>query len=193
MRDHPKPLEIETKDSNDLEGNESIKSYSILCPKDKKNQRELYNILFEFILEKKNISIKINKIDDGPQKINPIYSVLLSLEDWNKLAPEPNLFLDISIIFKELKKIDSRNCFLKFHEHSLDLGINLKEYYYDPIIITLKEEKNEEGDLEHNKIIKENININKENKILEERLNKLEKEIELLKSILPNYLDRNLF
>ena len=128
MVDHPLPLKIETKDSNDLEGNESIKSYSIPCPKDKKNPKELYNILFEFISEKKNISIKINKIEDGPQKINPIYSVLLSLEDWNKLAPEPNLILDISIIFKELKKIDSRNCFLKFYDYSLDLGIKLLDF-----------------------------------------------------------------
>ena len=179
------------KNANDLTQNKN--SYSVTCQKEK-NSNILYSILFEYFPEEKNMTIKINEINDGDTKtkINPIYSVRLSLEEWNRLAPDKSEFKDMSVIFQKLNKIDNKNCSLKFHDNSLDLVLKLVEYSYDPMKITLKQEI-ERKDSNPNKIIKENLSLNKENKRLEERIKNLEKEVELLKSALPNYLDKSLF
>ena len=179
------------KNPNDLAQNKN--SYSLICQKEK-NSNVLYSILFEFFPEEKNMTIKINEINDGDtkKKINPIYSVHLSLEDWNRMAPDKSVFNDMSVIFQKLNKIDNRNCSLKFHDNSLDLVLKLVEYNYDTMEITLKQEI-ERKDSNPNKIIEENLCLNKENKILEEKIKNLEKEFELLKSALPNYLDKSLF
>ena len=152
-------------------------------------------IIFECIPEENNLTIKVNEIadDNAKNKSKPIYSAIVSIEEWNKLAPDPSLFNDFSAIFKELSKIDFKNCTLKFYDNYVDLDIKLGEYGYNPIKISLKEEKNENKDSNPNKIIEQNINLNKENKRLEERVKNLEKEIELLKSALPNYLEKSLF
>ena len=76
--DKKEPLYIETEVPI-VEKKESKKSRSLIFPEKEK----IYNIAFEFIPEKKNIIIKVN---DSDPKINFIYSVCLSLEDWNKLA-----------------------------------------------------------------------------------------------------------
>ena len=183
--DKKEPIRIETEIPI-LEKKESKKSHSLLFLEKEK----IYNIKFEFIPEEKNIIIKIN---DSDPKINFIYSVCLSLEDWNKLAPDPSIFKDILVVFKELEKIDKYNCSLNFHDNSLDLDIRLREYNYKEIKILLTEEKKEEEDLNHNKIIEENLNLKKENNRLEERVKFLENEIESLKSFLPYYLDKSLF
>ena len=177
---------IETKDLANIEKEEPKKSHSLLFPVKEK----VYNIVFEFIPKEKNIIIKIN---DSDPKISSIYSVCLSLKDWNKLAPDPSLFKDILVIYKELEKIEKYNCSLNLHDNSLDLEIKLREYNYKPINISLTEEKNKEEDLTPNKIIEDNLDFKKENKRLEEKVKYLEKEIELLKSFLPYYLDKSLF
>ena len=170
------------------------KKYSVPYPKDKKGDI-IYNILFECFPEENNLTIKVNEIadDNTKNKIKPIYSANVSIEEWNKLAPDPSLFNNFSSIFNELRKTDFKNYTLKFYDNYVNLDIKLGEYGFDPIKISLKEEKNEIKDLNPNKIIEENLNLNKENKILEERVNFLEREIELLKSALPNYLDKSLF
>ena len=170
------------------------KFHSVAYPKDKKGDI-IYNILFECIPEENNLTIKVNEIadDNAKNKSKPIYSAIVSIEEWNKLAPDPSLFNDFSAIFKELSKIDFKNCTLKFYDNYVDLDIKLGEYGYNPIKISLKEEKNENKDSNPNKIIEENLNLNKENKRLEERVKNLEREIELLKSALPNYLEKSLF
>ena len=173
MVDGPLPIIPETKDIN--------KSYSVIYPEGE----IIYNIKFEIIPEEKIITISINNTDS---RINKIYSRSLSLENWNKLAPDPNAFKDISDIFQKLEKIDKDNCSLKFHDDSVDLDIKLPNYHYNSMIISLIEAKKE--NLNHNKIIEDNLNLNKENKRLEERVKNLEKEIELLKLNLPNYIDK---
>ena len=65
----------------------------------------------------------------------------LSLEDWNKLAPDPSIFKDILVIYKELEKIDKYNCSLNIHDNSLDLDIRLREYNYKEINISLKKKR----------------------------------------------------
>ena len=179
------------KNANALAQNKN--SYSVTCQKEK-NSNILYSILFEYFPEEKNMTIKINEINDGDTKtkINPIYSIRLSLEEWNRLAPDKSEFKDMSVIFQKLNKIDNKNCSLKFHDNSIDLVLKLVEYSYDPMKITLKQEI-ERKDLNPNKIIEENLSLNKENKRLEERIKNLEKEVELLKSALPYYLDKSLF
>ena len=176
-----------------INANDHKNSYSVTCEKEK-NSNVLYGILFEYFPEQKNMTIKINEINDGDtkKKINPIYSVRLSLEEWNRLAPDKSEFKDMSVIFQKLSKINNKNCSLKFHDNSLDLVLKLVEYNYDPMEITLKQEI-ERKDSNPNKIIEENLCLNKENKILEEKIKNLEKEVELLKSALPNYLDKSLF
>ena len=176
MVDGPLPIIPETKDIN--------KQYSVIYPEGE----IIYNITFEIIPEEKIIKISINNTDS---RINKIYSRSLSLEDWNKLAPDPNIFKDISDIFQKLEKIEKENCILKFHEYSVDLDIKLPNYHYNSMIISLIEVKKE--NLNHNKIIEDNLNLNKENKRLEERVKNLEKEIEILKLNLPNYIDKKLF
>jgi len=168
-------------------------SFSIVCPKEK-NSNIFYNILFNYSPEKKNITIKINEINEGDSrpKINSIYSVCLSLEEWNKLAPDKSEFKDMEDIFKELNKISKKNCSLKFHDNSLDLVLKLDIYSFEPMNIPLKQ-GNEENDSIPYKIIEDNLNLKEENKRLEERIKNLEKEVELLKSALPNYLDKRLF
>ena len=145
------PLHIETEEPI-VEKKESKKSRSVLFPEKEK----IYNIVFEFIPEENNIIIKVN---DSDPKINFIYSVCLSLEDWNKLAPDPSIYKDISVIYKELEKIniDKHNCSLNFHDNSLDLVLKLQEYNYEKIKISLTEEKKEEEDLNPNKIFEENL------------------------------------
>jgi len=118
--------------------------------------------------------------------------VSLSLEEWNRLAPDKSEFKDMSVIFQKLSKINNKNCSLKFHDNSLDLVLKLVEYNYEPMEIALKQEI-ERKDSNPNKIIEENLCLNKENKILEEKIKNLEKEVELLKSALPNFLDKSLF
>jgi len=168
-------------------------SFSIVCPKEK-NSNIFYNILFNYFPEKKNITIKINEINEGDSrpKINSIYSVCLSLEEWNKLAPDKSEFKDMEDIFKELNKISKKNCSLKFHDNSLDLVLKLDIYSFEPMNIPLKQ-GNEENDSIPYKIIEDNLNLKEENKRLEERIKNLEKEVELLKSALPSYLDKRLF
>lgn len=183
--DKKEPLHIETEEPI-IEKKESKKSRSLLFPEKEK----IYNILFEFIPEEKNLIIKVT---DSDPKINFIYTVCLSLVDWNKLAPDPSIFKDILLVYKELEKIDKYNCSLNFHDNSLDLDIRLREYKYKEIKILLIKEKNEEEDLNPNKIIEENLNLKKENNRLEERVKFLENEIESLKSFLPYYLDKSLF
>ena len=183
--DKKEPLHIETEEPI-IEKKESKKSHSLLFPEKEK----IYNIIFEFIPEEKNIIIKVT---DSDPKINFIYTVCLSLVDWNKLAPDPSIFKDILVVYKELEKIDIYNCSLNFHDNSLDLDIKLREYKYKEIKILLIKEKKEEEDLNPNKIIEENLNLKKENNRLEERVKFLENEIESLKSFLPYYLDKSLF
>jgi len=88
------------------------------------------------------------------KKINPIYSVRLSLEEWNRLTPDKSEFKDMSVIFQKLSKVNNKNCSLKFHDNSLDLVLKLVDYSYEPMKIALKQEI-ERKDLNPNKIIEQ--------------------------------------
>jgi len=58
------------KNPNALAQNKNL--YSVICQKEK-NSNVLYSILFEYFPEEKNMTIKINKINDGDTKKNKSY------------------------------------------------------------------------------------------------------------------------
>jgi len=115
-----------------------------------------YIVFYSSIFQKKKIwQLKSTKLMmETQKKINPIYSVRLSLEEWNRLTPDKSEFKDMSVIFQKLSKVNNKNCSLKFHDNSLDLVLKLVDYSYEPMKIALKQEI-ERKDLNPNKIIEQ--------------------------------------